>query len=111
MTESEAIEILKNIKLFMQLEDKDNDNKFSDSIYTAIDVAINSLEKQIPKKIIFQKQSYGTPYRCAECEADQVPIEFFRENGSEPSEKYSWCWHCGEKLDWSEESEDNNETD
>ncbi len=65
--------------------------------------AIDALEKQIPKKIVYHKQSYGTPYRCPECEADQIAIDFFNSDGTEPSEKYSWCWHCGQKLDWGDE--------
>lgn len=62
--------------------------------------AIDALEKQMPKKIVYHKQPYGTPYRCPECEADQIAIDFFNSDGTEPNEKYSWCWHCGQKLDW-----------
>lgn len=62
--------------------------------------AIDALEKQVPKKIVYYKQSYGTPYRCPECGADQIAIDFFNSDGTEPSEKYSWCWKCGQKLDW-----------
>ena len=65
-------------------------------------LAINALKKQVPKKIIYRKQNYGTPYLCCECEADQTPTEFFCEDGSEPIEKHTYCWKCGQKLDWSE---------
>ena len=51
---------------------------------------------------MYKKQSYGTPWLCPICEADQVKVEFFNEDGSEPKEKYSYCWNCGQKLDWSE---------
>ena len=46
MTESEAIEKLKNMRLFMQIEDKNNDCKFTEDDYKANEMAINALEKQ-----------------------------------------------------------------
>ena len=67
-----------------------------------VEVVIEALEKQVPKKIIYRRQNYGTPYLCCECEADQTPTEFFCEDGSEPKEKHTYCWKCGQKLDWSE---------
>ena len=57
-------------------------------------------EKNKPKKIIYRKQSYGTPWLCPECEAAQIKVEFFCEDGSEPKEKHSYCDVCGQKLDW-----------
>ena len=33
---------------------------------SAIDMAIKALEKQIPKKILYRKQNYGTPRLCCE---------------------------------------------
>jgi len=100
VTESEAVEKLKNMRLFMQIEDKNSDCKFTEDDYKANEIAIQALEKQMAKKIVYHKQSYGTPYRCPECEAGQIPIDFFNSDGTEPSEKYSWCWKCGQKLDW-----------
>lgn len=67
-----------------------------------VKVVIEALEKQIAKKILYRKQNYGTPYLCCECEADQTPTEFFCEDGSEPKEKHTFCWKCGQKLDWSD---------
>ena len=46
MTESEAIEKLKNMRLYMQIEDKNNDCKFTEDDYKANEMAINALEKQ-----------------------------------------------------------------
>ena len=51
MTESEAIEKLKNMRLYMQIEDENNDCKFTEDDYKANEMAIQALEKQIPKKI------------------------------------------------------------
>ena len=45
MKESEAIEKLKNMRLFMQIEDKNNDCKFTEDDYKANEMAINALEK------------------------------------------------------------------
>ena len=50
MTESEAVEKLKNMRLFMQIEDENNDCKFTEDDYKANEIAIQALEKQIPKK-------------------------------------------------------------
>ena len=46
MTESEAIEKLKNMRLYMQIEDKNNDCKFTEDDYKANEMAIQALEKQ-----------------------------------------------------------------
>ena len=46
MTESEAVEKLKNMRLFMQIEDETNDCKFTEDDYKANEMAINALEKQ-----------------------------------------------------------------
>lgn len=70
----------------------------------ALCVAVDALEKQIPMRVKKVTQSYGTPYRCPVCEADQTPVEFFKSDGSEPEEKVTWCWHCGYAIDWSEET-------
>lgn len=43
---------------------------------------------------------YGSPYRCPNCEVDLVKVEFMRFDGSEPANKTSYCWRCGQKLDW-----------
>lgn len=71
----------------------------------AINMAIADMEKQIPKKILYIEQSYGTPWFCPECESDQIKVEFFSTDGYEPKEKVSYCWKCGQALDWSEEND------
>ena len=53
-----------------------------------------------PRKILYRKQRYGTPYLCPVCEDDQVKVEFFNTDGSPVKEKYTYCWKCGQKLDW-----------
>ena len=54
MTESEAIEKLKNMRLFMQIEDENNDCKFTEDDYNANEMAINALEKQEKIKEAFE---------------------------------------------------------
>ena len=66
-------------------------------------MAIEALERQKPKKVIYRKQSYGTPWLCPECETDQIKVEFFSLDGGEPKEKHSFCWKCGQKIDWDDE--------
>lgn len=53
MTESEAIEKLKNMRLYMQIEDKNNDCKFTEDDYKANEIAINALENQEKIKEVF----------------------------------------------------------
>lgn len=56
-----------------------------------IPVAIEALEKQIPKKPIMIKDTAETYYICSECEME---VDKFDDN---------YCSDCGQKLDWSSE--------
>lgn len=65
MKESEAIEKLKNMRLYMQIEDKNNDCKFTEDDYKANEMAIQALEKQITNKadkteITLSKRKFAT---------------------------------------------------
>ena len=86
MTESEAIEKLKNMRLYMQIEDKNNDCKFTEDDYKANEMAINALEKQIAKKPDRWESGYAC---CCSCKRGIV-----RED--------NYCCYCGQKIDWSE---------
>lgn len=66
------------------------------------ELAIQALKKQVPKKVKRINTNYGAEFRCPECEVEISPVEFFSTDGSEPIEKYSWCWYCGKKIDWSD---------
>ena len=83
MTKSEAIEKLKNMQLYMQIEDKNNDCKFTEDDYKANEMAIQALEKQIPKKPL--------AHQCTTCGSAVLPFDG------------SCCSNCGQKLDWSDE--------
>ena len=91
MTESEAVEKLKNMRLFMQIEDENNDCKFTEDDYKANEIAIQALEKQIPKKPVF----YAHDYYCSACNSLVGNNEF-------EWKRFKYCDTCGQKLDWSD---------
>ena len=88
MTESEAVEKLKNMRLFMKIEDEHNDCKFTEDDYNANEMAIQALEKQIPKKP--NTDDRYVMYICPCCN-DFVKVS------------HNYCQNCGQKLDWSDE--------
>ena len=103
MKASEAIVKLKNMRLYMQIEDENNDCKFTEDDYKANEMAIQALEKQIPKKIEIRNATNddieselrdfitvkGRICRCPSCRCC-IHIS-----------KLKYCWECGQKLDWS----------
>ena len=87
MTESEAIKILQR-DLEIQLENK----ALPDGI-EAIQIAIQALEKQIPKKPVKSENQvarYVNTYYCPICNLGITGTNIAK-----------WCYHCGQKLDWS----------
>jgi hypothetical protein len=100
MTESEAIEKLKNMRLFMQIEDENNDCKFTEDDYKANEMAIQAFEKQIAKKPTYEGDGYapdGTliydTWICCCCDK-RYEVDY---------DDYDYCPNCGQKLDWSDE--------
>ena len=98
MEESEAIEKLKNMRLYMQIEDKNNDCKFTEDDYKANEMAIQALEKQIPKKPIIKhintsEEATEIEYTCSVCGTNFVELTPCME----------WCPYCGNKIYWSDE--------
>ena len=96
MKASEAIEKLKNMRLYMQIEDENNDCKFTEDDYKANEMAIQALEKQIPKKPIFANNMMTKDkfLMCPCCEFRFPDSLVFLKTR---------CWNCGQKLDWSAE--------
>ena len=96
MTESEAIEIVRKEKAYM-------DSHAGRAQSEAFQMAISALEKQIPKKIEIRKATNddieselrdfitvkGRICRCPSCRCC-IHIS-----------KLKYCWECGQKLDWS----------
>ena len=92
MTEREAIEKLKNMRLFMQIEDNKNECKFTEDDYKANEMAIQALEKQIAKKPVKSENQvvrYVNTYYCPICNLGITGTNIAK-----------WCYHCGQKLDW-----------
>ena len=120
MTEQEAVERLKYMRLFMQINDDSNDSKFLEDDYIANDMAIKALEeiqqyralgtveklrvardKQIPKKVIprhIRKYDGFDDGECPTC-GNSVLRDGFSND--------VYCDECGQKLDWSDEDENN----
>ena len=100
MTESEAVEKLKNMRLFMQIEDENNDCKFTEDDYKANEMAIQALKKQIAKKPIMKpyfddmEEEYLCCPTCGEILTDRIPMD--------NKDFYFHCLNCGQKLDWGE---------
>lgn len=98
MTESEAIEKLKNMRLFMQITDKNSDCKFTEDDYKANEMSIQALEKQIPMKPVKSEKQvvrYVNTYYCPICNLGITGTNIAK-----------WCYHCGQKLDWSDDNDD-----
>ena len=104
MTVSESIEKLKNMRLFMQITDENSEHKFSEDYYKANEMAIQALEKQIPKKPIMKqyfenlKEEYLCCPTCGEILTDRIPAD--------NKTFYFHCMNCGQKFDWSDDNDD-----
>ena len=111
MKESEAIEKLRAYHKCQRLQVKgiyeDCNEKLCDNCdlcyaqgntgehIKSIEIAIQALEKQIPKKpkkIEAEGYRYTDTYRCPTCCGN------FSGTGIA-----DYCYHCGQKLDWSDE--------
>lgn len=72
----------------------------------ALEMGIEALEKQIPKRVIHRNTmhtQYNSPWSCPNCEADLSKVEFFSFGGGEANNRCSYCWHCGQAIDWTED--------
>jgi uncharacterized Zn finger protein (UPF0148 family) len=109
MTESEAIEKLKNMRLFMQITDKNNDCKFTEDDYKANEMAIQALETI--KKLSDRKMTTEVLENYMQFEDECVKKGFTFKSVIEAREKqiakkptyegdgYDHCPSCGQKLD------------
>lgn len=111
MTEREAVEKLKAYSKCQSLQVKgiyeDCNNKRCDNCdlcymqgttgehLEALDIAIQALEKQVAKKPIksdVKAIRYVNTYYCPVCQLGITGTNIAK-----------WCYHCGQKLDWSGE--------
>ena len=98
MTESEAVEKLKNMRLFMQIEDENNDCKFTEDDYKANEIAIQALEKQIPMKPYHISQVDDNDNANVECPMCHATTDY-----AVNVIKRGHCWNCGQLLNWSDD--------
>lgn len=90
MTEQEAIERLKCMRLFMQIEDDRNDCKFLEDDYIANDMAIKALEKQVAKKPKCFDDFEA--FECPNCKGMIMALD--------DMSAHKHCLLCGQKLNW-----------
>lgn len=101
MTEKEAMEQLKTMypKMCKMVDGRYTggyDNHDSKS-GIAIDVAIKSLEKQIPKEKVLYEDKF---FHCPCCDE---PLGYKWKKYPTEKESYEWlkfCWDCGQALKW-----------
>ena len=84
----------RNYKLSKDLEHNISDlhRKKANGQKEVMQVTIEALEKQIPKKVKREQYFYGTIDYCPVCNW------LFRD-------RLNYCPNCGQALDWSEENE------
>ena len=104
MTTEQAIyqltDLIKDRESFCQRDDFDD--VFLQDI-EACKMGIQALEKQMPKKVIWENAKNGRIYAfcwacCPNCGNEVFDIE--AENGN-----FKFCPDCGQALDWSDENE------
>lgn len=91
MKEREAIDWVKDLKLSEEIREF----YYAESFIKALDMAIQALEKQIPKKPIKSEEQvvrYVNTYYCPVCRLGITGTNIAK-----------WCYHCGQRLDWSDE--------
>ena len=96
MTENEAIEIVRKEKSYM-------DSHAGRAQSEAFQMAINALEKQMPKKPIMKpyfddmEEEYLCCPTCGEILTDRIPLD--------NKDFYFHCLNCGQKLNWESDEE------
>lgn len=94
------------VKNAIEIQDQLKGVCSNDPQFLACEMAIDALEKQIPKKVIFSSDGYadGNPvYDLAEC----PKCGFTFEDGDGCWES-TYCPNCGQRLDWELAKEDND---
>ena len=94
MTESEAIEIVRKEKAYM-------DSHAGRAQSEAFLIAINALEKQIPKKPIFDFNSSDTLSRF-HCACGKIIWVHHDIGTMDNNDAPKYCSKCGLKFDWNE---------
>ena len=96
MTNEEAVKAIKSMYRVRVEYDADEHMyvEATDKTKSALDMAVNALEKQIPKKPMHDFSFYDIA-KCPCCGG------YIWMDGTT---KYPFCWHCGQAIDWSEDN-------
>ena len=94
MTENEAIEL---IEKDLKLHSKDLSSKYKNGLR----MAIQALEKQIPKKPIFDFNSSDTLSKF-HCDCGKIIWVHHDIGTMDNNDAPNYCDNCGQKLDWDE---------
>ena len=92
MTESEAIEIVRKEKAYM-------DSHAGRAQSETFQIAINALEKQIPKKPIFDFNSSDTSSKF-HCTCGKIIWVHHDIGTMDNNDAPNYCSNCGLKFDW-----------
>lgn len=71
--------------------------EYHSNLNEVFDMAIEALEKQMPKKVIFEDD--GDSLLCPNCGLELMG------SITEPDHDPYYCFECGQALDWSEQNE------
>ena len=100
-TESEAIKLAN--KLYANITSNANNIIKTNDYIDFVRIAINALEKQIPKKPIMKQyfddleEEYLCCPTCGEILTDRIPLD--------NKDFYFHCLNCGQKLNWESDEE------
>ena len=103
MTESEAIKICNTIVLASSLSSPHGIplNTTKEELIEAMKIAIQALEKQIPKKPI--RHTAWENFKCPACGSAEI-VQYDTEYREYDKDcKFEYCSDCGQKLDWGDE--------
>ena len=98
MTNKEAIKEITKMAFQIFVESKVMANQNTKDKHEALVLAVNALEKQIPKKPYKRKEHKSKDYYCAICErclGNEIELRF-------ACLQPEYCEHCGQALDWSD---------
>lgn len=97
MNWKQAVDKLKNMRLFMKICDQKSENKFSEADYEANNMAVQALEKQVPMELEFEINFGDTlsQYKC-KC-GNKIKVKHdpgLTNNNNAPN----YCSNCGQRI-------------
>ena len=92
MKVQEAIDLIKQVPLYRY--ECDLEKCRQSDLFNALNIAINCMEKQIPKNPIVKPLGQDIEVECPTCGNVHIFLD------TKKGDKY--CNHCGQKIDWEE---------